>query len=82
MARYFLAASPGQQVHLPVNPELGRPEHHEFRWVDSRDAQRLLPPRLQPILAWAQELIGAHGASGGLEGGRPKPDPSALGRGR
>jgi 8-oxo-dGTP pyrophosphatase MutT (NUDIX family) len=59
VARYFLAASPGQAVHLPVNPELGRAEHHEFRWVSHADAQRLLPPRLQPILAWAQELLTA-----------------------
>jgi 8-oxo-dGTP pyrophosphatase MutT (NUDIX family) len=57
VARYFLAASPKQVVHLPVNPELGRPEHHEFRWVDHTDARRLLPPRLQPVLSWAHDLI-------------------------
>jgi bis(5'-nucleosidyl)-tetraphosphatase len=57
VARYFLAASVLQAVYLPISPELGRPEHHEFRWVEHADAQRLLPARLQPILSWARELI-------------------------
>ena len=57
VARYFLAMSPEQQVHLPVSLELGRPEHHEFRWLDHAGAKRVLPPRLQPILAWAQAVL-------------------------
>ncbi len=40
----------GAAVSLPINPELGRPEHHEFRWVAYAEAQRLLPERLQPVL--------------------------------
>ena len=67
VARYFLAGSPGQAVHLPINPELGRAEHHEFRWVSHAEAQRLLPPRLQPILAWAQALLTADATRGGRE---------------
>jgi 8-oxo-dGTP pyrophosphatase MutT (NUDIX family) len=67
VARYFLAVSPGQAVHLPINPELGRAEHHEFRWVSYADAQRLLPPRLQPVLAWAQELLAASANRDGRE---------------
>jgi len=59
VARYFLALSPGQRVYLPVNPELRRPEHHEFRWLDYAGAQRVLPPRLQPVLEWAQGLLAA-----------------------
>ena len=57
VARYFLAASVLQEVYLPISPELGRPEHHEFRWVEHADAQRLLPARLQPVLSWAREMI-------------------------
>jgi bis(5'-nucleosidyl)-tetraphosphatase len=45
------------EVSLPVNPELGRPEHHEFRWVPHAEARRLLPERLQPVLAWVHELV-------------------------
>lgn len=74
VARYFLAESRAQEVHLPVNPELGRAEHHEFRWVAHAEAQRLLPARLQPVLAWAQNLL-ASTASSRPEGRSPSPSP-------
>jgi bis(5'-nucleosidyl)-tetraphosphatase len=57
IARYYLAESAEGDVVLPVNPELGMPEHHEYHWVDFPAAQQLLPPRLQPILHWAQHCI-------------------------
>ena len=57
IARYYLAETKREDVSLPVSPELGRPEHHEGRWVDLDEAQRLLPPRLQPVLAWAREQV-------------------------
>jgi bis(5'-nucleosidyl)-tetraphosphatase len=56
VARYYLAASRDGPVSLPVNPELGRAEHHEFRWVSWEEAQRLLPERLRPVLTWAHEV--------------------------
>lgn len=59
VARYYLALSPAGHVDLPVNPELGRPEHHEFRWVSFAAAQKLLPPRLQPVFRWAREMVEA-----------------------
>ena len=59
VARYYVAASSAGDVRLPINPELGRPEHHEFRWVSYPEARRLLPARLQPILEWVHELIEA-----------------------
>ncbi len=57
VARYYLALSPAGKVELLVNPELGHPEHHEFRWVSFADARKLLPPRLQPVLRWAQKIV-------------------------
>jgi len=59
VARYYLAVSPSGQVRLPVVPELGRAEHDEFRWATRAQAEGLLPPRLQPILAWAASLVEA-----------------------
>lgn len=53
VARYYLAETKQLEIHLPVNPELGRPEHDEFLWADHSAAQKLLPPRLQRILEWA-----------------------------
>ena len=53
IARYYLAETDQAAIELPVSPELGRPEHHEWRWVSLEEAQQLLPPRLAPVLAWA-----------------------------
>jgi 8-oxo-dGTP pyrophosphatase MutT (NUDIX family) len=59
VARYYLAHSPDGAVFLPVNPVLGRPEHHEFRWLEFDAAARVLPPRLQPVLQWAAARVHA-----------------------
>lgn len=59
IARYYLAETRREDVSLPISPELGRAEHHEGRWVELDEAQRLLPPRLQPVLAWAREALRA-----------------------
>jgi bis(5'-nucleosidyl)-tetraphosphatase len=57
VARYYVAESPGQPVSLPVSAALGRPEHHEFRWLRYAEARRLLPERLLPVLDWARSLV-------------------------
>jgi 8-oxo-dGTP pyrophosphatase MutT (NUDIX family) len=57
IARYYLAVTRQEDVTLPIAPELGRPEHHEGRWVSLDEAARLLPPRLQSILAWARDTL-------------------------
>jgi len=54
VARYYLAESRAGEVTLPLNEQLGRAEHHEFRWVSFDEAQALAPPRLQHIVAWAR----------------------------
>lgn len=64
VARYYLAETRQASITLPVSPELGRPEHDEWRWVDFGEAERLLPPRLQPILAWARARLGEAPAEG------------------
>jgi len=53
VARYYVAETMQRDIHLPINPALGRPEHNEFQWVDYAAAQRLLAARLQPVLEWA-----------------------------
>jgi 8-oxo-dGTP pyrophosphatase MutT (NUDIX family) len=59
VARYYLAETAQESITLPVSPELGRPEHDEGRWVSFDEAERLLPPRLQPILDWARARLDA-----------------------
>jgi len=56
VARFYVAESANGTVVLPVNPDLDRPEHHEFRWLDFDAAARVLPPRLQRVLRWAQTV--------------------------
>jgi bis(5'-nucleosidyl)-tetraphosphatase len=59
VARLYIALSGEGEVSLPVSAELGRPEHHEFRWVSFAAALELLPPRFVPILRWAQSVVAA-----------------------
>ena len=57
IARYYLAETDADKIELPVSPELGRPEHHEYRWVSFDEAEDLLPPRLAIILDWAKKTL-------------------------
>ena len=56
VARYYLALTCSARVHLPVSPELGRPEHHEFRWVSYPEGRALMVERVQAVLDWAHAL--------------------------
>lgn len=58
VARYYLARTRTIAVTLPVIAELGRPEHNEYRWVDGDLAQKLISPRIEPVLQWARQRIG------------------------
>ncbi len=64
VARYYLAECPRGEVTLLPSPELGRPEHHEYRWLSYRQARALLPPRLCPILDWAEGIVSQSSAGG------------------
>jgi 8-oxo-dGTP pyrophosphatase MutT (NUDIX family) len=57
IARYYLAATRTEKIILPVSPELGRPEHHEGRWVAPETALSLVAPRLQPVVRWAAAIV-------------------------
>lgn len=57
-ARYYLAFSGSGEVVLGVSAALGRPEHHECRWLDYASAWRLLGPRLRAVLEWARQQTG------------------------
>jgi bis(5'-nucleosidyl)-tetraphosphatase len=58
VARFYVARTPIDRVVLPVNPVLGRPEHHEYRWTHLDDALALVVPRLQIVLRWAAARMG------------------------
>jgi len=59
ISRYYIARSNDTRVHLPVNPELGFPEHQEARWVEFDTALSMVSPRLKPVMHWASATIKA-----------------------
>ncbi len=64
VARYFVATTRTESVSLPVNPELGRPEHSEYRWVDFDEALELVSPRVRPVLAWVAQVMNLESGEG------------------
>lgn len=57
VARYYIAATSESEVRFSINPEIGKPEHHEYRWVSYDESIKLSPERLVPIIKWAQDVI-------------------------
>ena len=61
IARYYIARSKETLIKLPINPDLGFPEHHEARWFDYDRALSIVSARLQPVMRWAHAVV-YHGA--------------------
>ena len=59
VARYYLAVTRQSDVVLGIVPELGRPEHHEYRWASFDEAYDMASPRVRLIVQWARQVIGA-----------------------
>ena len=57
IARYYIAETSATRVQLPVNPQLGRPEHSDFRWVTRDEALGLLTPRVRAIVIWVDGIL-------------------------
>jgi bis(5'-nucleosidyl)-tetraphosphatase len=58
-ARYYLARTDTAHITLGISPELGRPEHHEYRWVSFDEAHDLVSPRVREVVRWARQIAGA-----------------------
>jgi 8-oxo-dGTP pyrophosphatase MutT (NUDIX family) len=57
ISRYYIARSKETHIRLPINPDLGKPEHHEACWVDFSKAVSMVSPRLKPVVQWAHAII-------------------------
>ncbi len=57
-ARYYLAKTNQESVEMGIAPELGRPEHHEYRWMNFDEAYDLSAPRVRLVVQWARQIIG------------------------
>ena len=59
VARYYLARTAQETVEMGISPELGIPEHHEYRWVDFNEAYDMASPRVRLVVQWARQVVGA-----------------------
>ena len=57
IARYYAAATSQPEVVFSVNPEIGAPEHHEYRWLSYSELEKLAPPRLLPVIRWVRSVV-------------------------
>ena len=57
VARYYVAQTRTTDVNLPVNPELGTAEHHEYRWLTFDAAAGLAVERVRTVLRWASQRL-------------------------
>lgn len=58
VARYYLGVTQQRSIELPVNPEIGRAEHSEYRWVSLGQARTLSSPRVREVIDWAALEMG------------------------
>ena len=57
IARYYIAETKQKDIELPVNPEIGKPEHEEYRWVTYEQALKMVGDRVRPVVEWAYKTI-------------------------
>jgi bis(5'-nucleosidyl)-tetraphosphatase len=57
VARYYIAETLAEDVVLEIVPELGRAEHHEFRWMTFQEAYHLVSPRVRRVLEWSRRQL-------------------------
>ena len=56
-ARYYMARTATTRVVMGISPELGRPEHSEYRWVAAAGACDIVGARVNSVLSWALARI-------------------------
>jgi len=58
-ATYFVAHRYSNvEPVLPINPELGKPEHDEWRWVPLKNLRTHMPNRFGPIIDYIENQYG------------------------
>ncbi len=57
VARYYLAQTSVDQVDFAVNPRIGGPEHHEYRWLSGAEIETVAAARLLPVIRWARGIV-------------------------
>jgi len=57
VARYYLAETHQKTIDLPINPEIGKPEHEEYVWATYDEALKLVSARVRSVLEWSRSIL-------------------------
>lgn len=57
VARYYLAETRRRSIRLPINPEIGRPEHSDWAWFTRSEALKHVTPRVQEVILWSDTYL-------------------------
>ncbi len=57
IARYYIAETKKKDIELPVNPEIGKPEHDSYKWVTFDEAKKMVAERVLGALKWARDKV-------------------------
>lgn len=57
VARYYVAETTQCEIDLPINPEIGKAEHEEYKWVAYEEAKGMISARVRTVLEWANDII-------------------------
>lgn len=58
VAYYAIGVTCTETILLEPNPDTGKVEHDEFRWVSWDELPSYLSPRLHGIVDWAAKMVG------------------------
>lgn len=60
IARYYIAETRTENIELPINPDLGKPEHDAFKWMGMKETLKIIAPRVRNAFEWAVQTINQH----------------------
>lgn len=54
---YFIAETKEQNIVMGISPQLGTPEHEEYKWVTFDEAKSLTVDRIKKVISWVEERV-------------------------
>lgn len=54
---YFIAETQEPNIIMGISPELGTPEHEEYKWVTFEEAKELTVERINKVIHWVEERV-------------------------
>jgi 8-oxo-dGTP pyrophosphatase MutT (NUDIX family) len=54
---YFIANTTQSDIVMGISPQLGTPEHEEYKWVTFEEAKELTVERINKVISWVEERV-------------------------